>query len=197
MFRRRHPISFAQRLQGWLWPPMGWRRLGIYLVKRLTRLPGTPHSIAAGFACGLAISFTPFVGLHTVLSVVLSFLVRGNYLAGVVGTLFGNPWTFPFIWLASVQVGHFLLGGPPPSTEALQQPELHGLLHKLGDLIWPLTVGSVTLGVLAGLAVYFPVLRMVAAYQTARRHRRERRRAERRNKLDVASRGPTPDTSAS
>jgi uncharacterized protein (DUF2062 family) len=176
---------------------MGWRRLGIYAVKRLTRLSGTPHSIAAGFACGTAISFTPFMGFHAVLSVLLSSLVRGNYLAAVAGTLVGNPWTFPFIWVASAKIGHFLLGGAPPPTEALQEPEFYALIHELGTLIWPMTVGGVTLGLLAGLAVYFPVARMVDAYQTARRHRRERRQAERRDKLDVASRGPAPDTSAS
>ena len=36
--------------------------MGTYLVKRVTRLSGTPHSIAAGAACGVAISFTPFLG---------------------------------------------------------------------------------------------------------------------------------------
>ena len=112
MFRRRQPIPFLRPLRGWLWPHIGWRRRH-YLVKRLTRLPGTPHSIAAGFACGVAISFTPFIGLHTLLSAACcALLVRGNYLAAVVGTLVGNPWTFPFIWLVSYQLGHALLGGP-------------------------------------------------------------------------------------
>ena len=101
---------------------MGWRRLGIYLARRLTRLPGTPHSIAAGFACGTAISFTPFLGLHTVLSVLLAFLVRGNYLAAVVGTLVGNPWTFPFLCVASIKLGHVLLGGAPPATRRSRRP---------------------------------------------------------------------------
>ena len=197
MFRRRHPIPLGRRLHRWLWPHMGWRRLGTYLVKRLTRLPGTPHSIAAGFACGTAMSFTPFMGLHTILSVLLSFVVRGNYLAAMVGTLVGNPWTFPFIWVATAKLGHALLGGAPPATAALEQPEFHRLFHEVGALIWPMTVGGVPLGILAGLVVYFPVQRMVAAYQTARRHRRERRRAELRHKLDMAGRGASPDISAS
>lgn len=195
MFRRRHPIPLGRRVHGWLWPQMGWRRLGTYLIRRLTRLPGTPHSIATGFACGAAISFTPFLGLHTVLSVLLAFLLRGNYLAAVAGTLVGNPWTFPFIWVASDQLGHALLGGPP-LPEAFQGPHFDALVHQLGGLIWPMTVGSVPLGALAGLAAYFLVARMVAAYQTGRRHRRERRRAERRRQLDMASRGASPDASA-
>ena len=176
---------------------MGWRRMGVYLVKRLTRLSGTPHSIAAGFACGTAISFTPFMGLHTVLSVLLSVLVRGNYLAAMVGTLVGNPWTFPFIWVASAKLGHALLGGAPPAKTALAEPHLHHLFHEVGALLWPMTVGGVPLGLLAALVVYFPVLRTVAAYQNARRHRRERRQAERRAKPDMAAPGASPDTSAS
>jgi uncharacterized protein (DUF2062 family) len=177
-------------MRGWFWPHIGWRRLGIYLVKRLTRLPGTPHSIAAGFACGTAISFTPFLGLHTLLSVLLSFLLRGNYLAAVVGTLVGNPWTFPLIWVATYQVGHFLLGTVPrrPAPDL----ELTSRLHELRSYIWPMTVGCVPLGVLAGLTVYFPVVRMVAAYHEARRRRRQRRQAERQGKLGISNPSASP-----
>lgn len=187
MFRRRHPISLWRRLRGWVWPHIGWRRLGIYLVKRVTRLPGTPHSIAAGFACGTAISFTPFLGLHTLLSILLSFPLRGNYLAAVVGTLVGNPWTFPVIWVMTYQLGHFLLGSAPSEMAPLEEPELTSRWDELKGLIWPMTVGGVPLGALAGLLVYFPGVRMVAAYQEARRRRRERRQAERRGKLGLAN----------
>lgn len=177
MFRRRNSIPLWRRLRGWLWPEIGWRRLGIYLVKRITRLPGTPHSIAAGFACGAAISFTPFLGLHSVLSVLLSFLVRGNYLAALIGTLIGNPWTFPVIWLATYQLGHFLLGSTP--SHMVPEPELTSRWHELRGWIWPMTVGGVPLGAVVGLATYFPVVRLIAVYQEARRRRREDRRAAR------------------
>jgi hypothetical protein len=194
MFRRRQSIPLGRRLRGWLWPHIGWRRLGTYLVKRLTRLPGTPHSIAAGFACGAAISFTPFIGLHTLLSVLLAFLLRGNYLAAVVGTLVGNPWTFPVIWLTSYQLGHTLLGSAPSAIAPLEEPELTSRWHDLKALIWPMTVGGVPLGALAGLLIYLPVVRIVAAYQNARRHRRERRQAERRDRLGVANPSASPGT---
>jgi uncharacterized protein (DUF2062 family) len=175
-------------LRGWLWPDIGWRRLGIYLVKRVTRLPGTPHSIAAGLACGTAISFTPFIGLHTLLSVLLSFLVRGNYLAAIIGTLVGNPWTFPVIWLVTYQAGHYMLGSTP--SRVAPEPELTSRWYEIRALIWPMTVGGVPLGALAGVAVYFPLVRLIAAYQEARRRRRERRRAERLDKLPETSASP-------
>ena len=64
------------------------------------------------------------------LSVLLSFLVRGNYLAAVVGTLVGNPWTFPLIWLASYQLGHLLLGSAPSEIAPLEEPELTSRLAR-------------------------------------------------------------------
>ena len=174
-------------MRGWLWPHIGWRRLGRYLVKRLTRLPGTPHSIAIGFACGTAIAFTPFLGLHTLLCVLLSFLLRGNYLAAVVGTLVGNPWTFPAIWVVTYQLGHFLLGSAPSEVALIEPSELASWWHGLKGLVWPMTVGSVPLGALAALLVYFPVARTIAVYQEARLRRRQRRQAERRGKLGIVN----------
>jgi uncharacterized protein (DUF2062 family) len=192
VFRRRHPIPLRERLRRWLWPHIGWRRLGLYLVKRLTRLPGSPHSIAAGFACGAAISFTPFIGLHTLLSVLLSFLVRGNYLAAIIGTLIGNPWTFPLIWLATYHVGHFLLGTPALPEVPTEEPHLTKLFADLQALIWPLTVGAIPLAIIAALATYFPVLRLVAAYQEARRRRRARRHADRLATSPIRTPGASP-----
>jgi uncharacterized protein (DUF2062 family) len=151
--------------------------MGTYVVKRVTRLSGTPHSIAAGAACGVAISFTPFMGFHLLGAFLLCLVVRGNYLAAVVGTLVGNPWTLPFILLASYQLGHALLGGPTAPIESFQNWTLGSFFAKLGAVFWPMAVGSLPLGLAAGLATYFALVRVVTAYQEARVRRRQRRRA--------------------
>ena len=77
---------------------------------QLKRLKGTPYSIAAGFACGVAVSFTPFIGLHLVLAAITAWIIRGNVVSSAIGTIVGNPWTFPFIWVAVLSTGRFLLG---------------------------------------------------------------------------------------
>jgi uncharacterized protein (DUF2062 family) len=64
MFRRRKPLSVLKQLRAVIWPERGFRRLFSYLFQRIIRLPGTPASIASGFASGVAASFTPFLGLH-------------------------------------------------------------------------------------------------------------------------------------
>lgn len=184
-----------------MWPRTGWRRAFVYYVKRLTRLTGTPHNIAAGVACGVAISFTPFLGLHVILGCLLALIVRGNLLAVVAGTLVGNPWTFPFIWVAAYEIGHFILGGrsidlqPEPWTfqdlagyvsEAAGEVSTLGpvatvkrLAADLGLVAKPVLVGGIPLGIAAGLLTYFPLVRIIAAYQEAKRRRRELRRRRR------------------
>ena len=158
--------------------------MGSYLVKRATRLSGTPHSIAAGAACGVAISFTPFIGFHLLGAFLLCLLVRGNYLAAAAGTLVGNPWTFPFIWLAIYQLGHALLG--TRAAQTVEHWDLATFFVKVEAVFWPMVVGGLPLALIAGLATYFPLLRMIAAYQEARARRRQGRRS-------LKAQRPSPD----
>jgi uncharacterized protein (DUF2062 family) len=153
--------------------------MGIYVVKRATRLSGTPHSIAAGFAGGVAISFTPFLGLHLAGALLLCLLVRGNYLAAVAGTLVGNPWTLPVIWLSAYHLGHLLLGTRATALGPMEDWAPAMLMAEIEAVMWPMVVGGVPLALAAGLATYFPLLRMVAACQEARQARRSRRRQDR------------------
>jgi uncharacterized protein (DUF2062 family) len=160
--------------------------MGTYVVKRITRLSGTPHSIAAGIACGVAISFTPFIGFHLVGAFLLCLLVRGNYLATAVGTMVGNPWTFPFIWVVTYQLGHALLGGRAAHLEPVQHWDLATFFVRMEAVFWPMVIGGLMLAVITGLATYFPLVRMVAAYQEARARRRRSRRG-------VKTRSASPD----
>ena len=105
MFRRRKPMSTISQMRSVLWPARGFRRLFSYLFQRIIRLPGTPASIAIGFASGVAASFTPFLGFHFIIGGALAMLFRGNVLASAIGTFFGNPWTFILIWLADYEIG--------------------------------------------------------------------------------------------
>ena len=68
-----------------------------YINLSIKRMKGSPRDLAAGFATGLAISFTPFIGLHTLLAILSAWIISASMAAAIIGTLFGNPWTFPFI----------------------------------------------------------------------------------------------------
>ena len=113
LFRRRKKKGLSRTVREFLWPRMGWRRMGRYYIVRIKRLPGTPYSIAAGFACGAAVSFTPFLGFHFIFGALLAWGIRGNIIASAIGTAIGNPWTFPFIWGGVYWLGSKILGYEP------------------------------------------------------------------------------------
>jgi len=72
LFRRREAPGYWERFKVWLWPRVSWRRSGLYYLKRILRLSGSPYGIAMGAAVGGAIAITPFIGFHLVLTFVLA-----------------------------------------------------------------------------------------------------------------------------
>ena len=127
--------------------------------------------------------------------------MRGNILAAILGTFFGNPLTFPLIAVVSVEFGHLLLGtgveGVPASQILLafaqagaelwsnikavfsdDVAEWIKLRHFYYGLFKPYLVGGIGPGILAATLCYYISLPVISAYQKLRQKRR-RDRAER------------------
>lgn len=192
LFKRRDKPPFPDRLRAWVWPKRGWRRAWNYVLRRVIRLSGSPDTIARGFAAGVFASFTPFVGFHFILGFFAAFAVRGNMLASAFGTFIGNPLTFPFIWFATYKAGAYLLGlegaaNPGAKLSTIEPSMLWTDWHLFWERFWekawpvfePMLVAGVPIGVVVGLAFYWPVKFAIAAYQQQRRDRLEQRRQTR------------------
>lgn len=177
LFKRRHPLTFTKRLGALFWPRAGWRRTATYFGHRLSRLPGSPSGIAAGFACGAAISFTPLIGLHFIGAAVLAWILRGNLFASAVGTVVGNPWTFPLIWIWIFNLGNWLLG-QSAGRELPEGMSFTLIVEHPWEIFLPMLVGGIPTALVAWFAFFFPVKRLVAGYQKARA-KRLRRKVER------------------
>jgi uncharacterized protein len=192
MFRRRKPLSALKQLRAVIWPERGFRRLLSYLFQRIIRLPGTPASIASGFASGVAASFTPFLGLHFILAGALAMLFRGNVLASVIGTFFGNPWTFILIWLADYEVGLEVIHafGYGVDLRVLSIDELIAIMGNVmrflsftGNISWmdlsreieqvfmPLLIGGTVLGAIAWVTSFLMTLWAVKGWRLHRAKR--------------------------
>jgi len=192
MFRRRKPLSALKQLRAVIWPERGFRRLFSYIFQRITRLPGTPTSIASGFASGIAASFTPFLGLHFILAGALAMLFRGNVLASTIGTFFGNPWTFILIWLADYEVGLGVIHafGFGADLQVLSIDELVAIMGNVirflsftGNISWanlsrdieqvfmPLLIGGMVLGAIAWVASFLMTLWAVKGWRLHRAKR--------------------------
>jgi uncharacterized protein (DUF2062 family) len=179
MFKRRIPLTFLHRLREIFWPSGGFRRSAKYIGHRLGRLPGTPYRIAAGFACGAAVSFTPFIGFHILLAMAFALLIRGNLIASGIGTIVGNPWTFPLIWYWLYVSGRWLLGQDASGDLPSELTFVYIRDHPW-QALWPMTVSGVPTAIMAWVVFFLPMRRLVAEYQRARRWRIRRKVIRRR-----------------
>ncbi|HSK40845.1 MAG TPA: DUF2062 domain-containing protein, partial [Arenibaculum sp.] len=130
------------------------------------------------FACGAAVSFTPLIGFHFVLAAGLAWLVGGSIVASAFGTAVGNPWTFPFIWIAAFRFGQAILNQVGIGTEidGLDfEAFFEAFLEDPGEIFLPMFVGGTALGILAWFAFFLVLRHAVAAYHAGRgRGRRPR-----------------------
>lgn len=178
MFKRKTPLTVMQTIREALWPSMGWLRTLKYYVFRILRLSDSPYRIAGGMAMGASISFTPIVGTHILQAFALSFIIRANYFASMVGTVIGNPWTFPFMWFLSYQLGVFIFSMFGMNV-ALNMPEGLSLAQSLEmvannplDLFLPWMVGGYILAALTWpvfFVLFLFMVRKIKDYQKKRR----------------------------
>ena len=181
MFKRREPRSVLQNIRELFWPSMGWMRACRYTKHRIVRLSDSSQKIALGLAIGAAISFTPLVGTHFIQAGFIAYMIRANFLAALIGTFAGNPWTFPFMWWSAMSFGSFLfhLMGLPAEVTLPKEMNL--------DIIWdmiknepfrifaPWFVGGYLLGLIT-MPVTYPVFyQLVNGAKKARMRAKERR----------------------
>lgn len=186
IFKRREKLSWRARLRDLVAPKKGWRRGFRYIGKRVQRLPDTPHRIALGFACGAMASFTPFFTLHALVAAMLAYSVRANVLAGVFGTVVGNPLTIWVIAPASLNTGNWILGRSggvsnfdPTDLDALWTSVTTEPLVFLESIFTPYLIGGVLPGLATAAACYFAIRPLVAGFK----ERRRRMLAERAHEL--------------
>lgn len=206
VFKRRERRPIGTVIAEFFYPRGGWRRAFSYVRLRLSRLPDRPHRIARGIAAGVFVSFTPLFGFHFISAAAVAWLIRGNIVAALLGTFFGNPLTFPIIMAISVDLGNWMLGMPndmqiPQVARALATASTE-LWHNISSLYtgedqyWdgfhrflrrvfvPYLVGGVLPGIVAAAVMHYLSLPVIVAYQK----RREKRLAARLEKRIAARR---------
>ena len=62
-----------------------------HTYERFLKIRGNPRQIGLGFALGLFLGTTPFIGLHSIVAVVLAALFKWNKIAALSGAWISNP----------------------------------------------------------------------------------------------------------
>lgn len=208
VFKRRDPRSYFRTLVEAFWPRGGWTRAFHYVTHRIRRLPDNPHRIARGVGAGVFVSFTPLFGLHFISAVISAKIVRGNILASLLGTFFGNPITFPIIAFSSMKLGKWMLGTQFDERQhqtlasrfmgaaedlkhnffAIFTPEQahwDNLSYFYRDIFLPYLIGGLVPGIIAGVIAYYLSEPVIAAYQKHRRKKLKERFEKLKARLHV------------
>ncbi|BCS51719.1 DUF2062 domain-containing protein [Geobacter sp. SVR] len=128
--------------------------------RAILSLDSHPGHIAAGFAAGVFISFTPFFGLHTPLAIAVAFIFRLNKLTCITGAWINTPLTVVPALVASYNLGRFLRGKP---ARDLVLRELSW--HHIQPYAKSILLGSSIIGFVAALAAYFICYWLVVTFR--------------------------------
>ena len=104
-FGRRNKKPLYNQFKSFIKYIYSFSRTKKYINLSLKRMKGSPRDLAAGLASGLAISFTPFIGLHTLLAIFLAWIIGASMASAIIGTFFGNPLTYFPIGAISIKTG--------------------------------------------------------------------------------------------
>ena len=199
MFKRRERRSIFRFFYEVIFSLKGISRAIGYVGIRLKRIPDTPHKISLGMSCGIFASFTPLFGLHFLIAGLLSYVLRANVLASLIGTFIGNPITFPIITVFNLKLGEWILGSNEYSsgdggkifegfldfifliykslfTEgSIGENSVPRMNEFLYGVFIPYSLGGLILGISVAIISYFLLRPLVSTYQKKRGSLKARR----------------------
>lgn len=154
------------------------RSLARTWLESLLHIHDSPRRTAAAYAVGVFFGFSPFLGLHTVLGLLVAFLLNFNRVAVILGVYSNLPWFIaPYYTLTTVAAAEVLGVRLPPhfahqlrvlfDRSILGREFWTGLATLLSPLVWPYTLGSLV-GATALGALSFVVARPFV--EAGRRH---------------------------
>ena len=139
-------------------------------VRVLLHTQDSPRRTSLAFAVGIFIAFLPPVPwFHTLAALIVAFVFRLNRLATLIGTYLNTPFTMLPLVAAELSVGLSLVGGQdPPELTWRQLENLEGwkeAFFELKPFVPPLMVGSILLGLVASVVVYFVSFKLILVYR--------------------------------
>src|SRR6185436_15482491 len=111
----------------------------------------TPTRTALAYAVGVFFGFSPFLGLHTVLGLVVAFAFNLNRVAVLLGVYSNLPWILPAYYTLATTLGAAILqyDVPPGFWKDLRDTltdaswgEFRRFARVLAPLLWAYALGS-------------------------------------------------------
>lgn len=141
--------------------------------ERFLKIRGRPREIALGFALGLFVGMTPFMGAHTLIAVPLAALFKWNKISAAVAVWVTNAFTAPIIYGITYMLGAQLVGATRQFgfSEINSWDKLYHLVLNTPEIFWAMSVGGIILGIPLAVMGYYFAYTMVSRYQEKRKKR--------------------------
>jgi uncharacterized protein (DUF2062 family) len=148
-------------------------------LEQLLHTHDTPQRTAAAYALGVFLGFSPVLGLHTILGLILAFALSLNRVAVLLGVYSNLPWILVPYYTLATWLGAALLGAAPPPglveafITALQNrswSEFRSAFGALEPVFWAFTLGSTIGATLLSLVAYRVSFVMITTHRK-RMHR--------------------------
>ena len=170
--RSRDPWATRLPISPLPYPKSRWERFREQFLEMLGR-HDEPERVAASFAIGVAIAFTPLIGLHIWIALFIAIVLKLNKLDVVLGTLVVNPLTLGPVSAAALPIGRLVVRARHEAVTHMPWAELlrpkawlqASPAMKTIGLQWG--VGMFTLSIVFGALTYLTLVRVL-------RNRRER-----------------------
>ena len=118
---------------------------------KITKIKDFPESVALGIAWGAAVSFTPLLGFHLIICYLGTWLMKGNLIAATVGTIIGNPWTFPIIFYLDYKIGTTIFLNRIDYYEF----KISFFVENFESLFYPTLLGSIPLALVMWFLTFY------------------------------------------
>lgn len=168
------------------------KKMMIRLYMKAVTDKGTPEYIARGWGLGVFIGLLIPFGFQLMVSIPLSFVLKGSKLGAMVGTLVTNHVSIIVIYPAQCYIGNKLIGGTLTFAHLEEKMkdviirQEYGVLLSLGwEIVLSFFAGGALFAVIAAPIAYYGVKALVKRYRLMREKRKETKKAGKAEKASV------------
>lgn len=143
-------------------------------IQHILHLDEPPRELAKAFAAGVFVAFTPFIGLHTLIILLMAWVFRMNKVVALMGTFVNNPWTIAFVYIGPTWIAVYWMrriGIPVPrlnynrlvdqfhqtlESYSIWQPAFWiKFLSEFKPFIHAFLIGTTLAGIISAFIAYF------------------------------------------
>jgi uncharacterized protein len=127
------------------------------IKRKLAGISAEPYKVSKGYALGVFLAATPFIGIKVLIAIALTFIFKWNKAAAIIGVLHINILTAPVFYGFSFMVGKSVLGSDVSFDFSwpITLKTFYEVFTSNSMVFMSLLTGGIILGVPLAFAAYF------------------------------------------